>query len=278
MIKIEKDFSDIPDSLYISEDYINDKDCPDTSKITQKRRLEIIAAKKYPTSTTIKEKEFTVTKVETYDSRYKYKDIKNRLLKAHNEKCAYCETRNRRLQVEHYRPKSKYYWLAYSWDNLLLSCQACNTFKGNRFEIEGEQVNYNEADLTKLNNISSEYNEREKPKLLNPENSEDAKLFKCFEYDKNGSITSENERCAYTINLLNLNEERTLKEWRYQILKDFREKIEECVRNMQLEKVNYYIEDFVKDSKNSKIEFIAFRKYVVDNIMDNILTEVLYAE
>jgi uncharacterized protein (TIGR02646 family) len=70
--------------------------------------------------------------------------VKQMLMKAHHNKCCYCEQvfgAPRDLAVEHFRPKSGarqarrgketyhpgYYWLAYDWDNLLLSCHECNS-------------------------------------------------------------------------------------------------------------------------------------------------------
>lgn len=65
----------------------------------------------------------------------------------YHSKCAYCETDTAAgapMQVEHYRPKAKvtedtthlgYYWLAYEWSNLILSCSKCNNKKRNRFPI-----------------------------------------------------------------------------------------------------------------------------------------------
>jgi hypothetical protein len=44
-------------------------------------------------------------------------------------KCAYCESPTDTVahgDVEHFRPKSKYWWLAYCYDNYLYSCQICN--------------------------------------------------------------------------------------------------------------------------------------------------------
>jgi uncharacterized protein (TIGR02646 family) len=74
---------------------------------------------------------------------YGAKSVKNALLRAQYDKCCYCE---RKLSasdygdVEHYRPKGTvkqapgqdkeypgYYWLAYEWNNLLVSCKRCNT-------------------------------------------------------------------------------------------------------------------------------------------------------
>jgi len=86
--------------------------------------------------------------------------------------CAYCETivtDNTRGEIEHYRPKSSvqdenwspvqrpgvdgpedhpgYYWLAYEWQNLLLSCMLCNQVgpqraygKGTRFPVAGQRA------------------------------------------------------------------------------------------------------------------------------------------
>lgn len=77
------------------------------------------------------------------NSIYNAKQVKKALLKAQYNKCCYCETLYRdpiNLAVEHFRPKSGvrqtrngkeeylgYYWLAYEWNNLLLSCHPCNS-------------------------------------------------------------------------------------------------------------------------------------------------------
>lgn len=53
--------------------------------------------------------------------------------------CAYCGDRVGRTgeDVEHFRPKSPYWFLAYSFDNYLASCRQCNSSrKGNRFAVE----------------------------------------------------------------------------------------------------------------------------------------------
>ena len=83
---------------------------------------------------------------------YGAKSVKNALLKAQYKKCCYCESKFRHTSygaVEHFRPKGAvkqkqgqrqkypgYYWLAYDWDNLLVSCQQCNSsYKGNLFPL-----------------------------------------------------------------------------------------------------------------------------------------------
>ncbi|UHG94672.1 hypothetical protein [Spirosoma oryzicola] len=60
-------------------------------------------------------------------------------------KCAYCEATTKLVahgDVEHYRPKSIYWWLAYCYDNYLVSCQICNeVFKRDEFPIAGIPLN-----------------------------------------------------------------------------------------------------------------------------------------
>jgi uncharacterized protein (TIGR02646 family) len=58
-----------------------------------------------------------------------WKKAKVQLKKETNGKCAYCEADAAVVahgDVEHYRPKSVYWWLAYTYDNYLYACQVCN--------------------------------------------------------------------------------------------------------------------------------------------------------
>ncbi len=54
-------------------------------------------------------------------------------------KCAYCESPTDTVahgDVEHFRPKSKYWWLAYCYDNYVYACQVCNqVHKGDEFPV-----------------------------------------------------------------------------------------------------------------------------------------------
>lgn len=69
-----------------------------------------------------------------------WKKAKSQLLAETHDKCAYCETPTAVVtfgDVEHYRPKSKYWWLAYCLDNYLASCAICNQkFKKDKFLIK----------------------------------------------------------------------------------------------------------------------------------------------
>ena len=59
-------------------------------------------------------------------------------------KCAYCEAPTSVVahgDVEHFRPKSIYWWLALTFDNYLYSCQLCNqSYKSDNFPISGPLV------------------------------------------------------------------------------------------------------------------------------------------
>ena len=67
----------------------------------------------------------------------------NLKLESHN-KCAYCEAPTAAVtfgDVEHFRPKGTYWWLAFCYDNYAYACQMCNqAFKGDKFEIRGAKI------------------------------------------------------------------------------------------------------------------------------------------
>lgn len=70
-----------------------------------------------------------------------WKPAKGQLKAETHGKCAYCEASTATVaygDVEHFRPKSVYWWLAYCYDNYLFSCQICNQgYKGNNFPFSG---------------------------------------------------------------------------------------------------------------------------------------------
>ena len=93
MIKIAKDRNQVPASL--------------NSRLTKQRREELVQNGAYIDDS-------------KYNDRYKTKDVRE-ALGIYNSKCAFCEQKVEELHIEHFRPKKIYYWLTYSWDNLLLS-------------------------------------------------------------------------------------------------------------------------------------------------------------
>ncbi len=74
----------------------------------------------------------------------RWKKAKPQLLKESRGKCADCETPTAVVaygDVEHYRPKSKYWWLAYCYDNYLASCQICNQkYKVAQFPVKNSPL------------------------------------------------------------------------------------------------------------------------------------------
>ena len=74
----------------------------------------------------------------------RWKPAKEQLFTETGDKCAYCEAPTSVVafgDVEHYRPKSIYWWLAYCYDNYLVSCQICNQrFKKDNFPIQNRRM------------------------------------------------------------------------------------------------------------------------------------------
>lgn len=85
-----------------------------------------------------------------------YKVAHDALWRAQHFKCAYCETReqSKRNDVEHFRPATRanrapgsvathgYWWLAYTWENLLFACRNCNQapYKLDKFPLESGSI------------------------------------------------------------------------------------------------------------------------------------------
>ena len=73
-----------------------------------------------------------------------WKNVKDQLKRESRGKCAYCEMMadlGMHGDVEHIRPKSVYWWLAYCYDNYAFSCQLCNQkFKGDQFPLAGQRM------------------------------------------------------------------------------------------------------------------------------------------
>jgi hypothetical protein len=62
-------------------------------------------------------------------SSSRWKSAKAKVRADSAKKCAYCEASTSVVahgDVEHFRPKSIYWWLAYDFDNYLFACQICN--------------------------------------------------------------------------------------------------------------------------------------------------------
>ena len=71
-------------------------------------------------------------------SRYNHPDIKNALKSETHGKCAYCEAKFEHVtygDVEHISPKKTDPHLRFTWDNLTVACNTCNTNKGSKVGV-----------------------------------------------------------------------------------------------------------------------------------------------
>lgn len=221
---------------------------------------------------------------------YKTNDVFVELKEIYKKKCAFCEDNllNSPKHIEHYRPKNKderrtrcdaktsYYWLAFSWDNLLLACTSCNSSKGSCFDIEGERFEYNNNSLLECQNTINELNKTELPLLINPEQEKQDFFNKNIRFELTGveigEIKSENKRLSYTINVCKLNREE-LVEKRLLIYNDIRNSVKRKKDRFKIHTDNEKYKQDIKDILMDEIErikcnrsFTAWRKHLIENI------------
>jgi len=194
-----------------------------------------------------------------------YQKVKTDLEKIYNKKCAYCESSICAVSyshIEHYRPKNKYYWLAYAWDNLLLSCQRCNTIKGQEFKINKTKLNYKQQSLNDLHDKISDFNEIEKPELLNPEIETD--FDNHFTFNIKAEIIPKSERMRYTIEACDLNRTELLVN-RLEIWNEikFINTLSESKNEAKQNIIKY-----LKTKLNNNFEYLAWKKFLLKIITE----------
>jgi uncharacterized protein (TIGR02646 family) len=156
-------------------------------------------------------------------SIYAHEAVKTALETTQNHKCAFCETDIVRFygDVEHFRPKAAwkqeqsdklhypgYYWLAYDWRNLFLSCQFCNQkFKKNLFPL----LDNAQRATSYKTNIS-----QESPLLIHPEDDVPEKLigFRLSEADSIAYPIAGNAKAEMTIKFFGFNTDAKLRKAR----------------------------------------------------------------
>lgn len=164
-----------------------------------------------------------------FDSEiYGHHDVREASKTDQSRKCVFCEARFAHVgygDVEHFRPKGGfqqtpdgelerpgYFWLAYRWDNLSLSCQLCNqAFKRNLFPLlnPAERARSHQDDIA-----------REQPVLVNPLAEDPSKFIDFREEVAFGEDTQ--LRGSTTINAVGLNDPDRL-EARREALVQFRD-------------------------------------------------------
>jgi len=147
--------------------------------------------------------------MEVRDSIYASEAVKAQLEACHHGKCCYCETVIPQpyaySHVEHWRPKSSsrqerdeervrpgYYWLAYSWDNLLWSCAFCNSSKSDLFPLEDPAARARHHGMRL---------EDETPSILKPDGDKDPRDHITFRREEPVGLTKLGRR---TIEVLHL--------------------------------------------------------------------------
>lgn len=121
-------------------------------------------------------------------------------------KCAFCESRvNPELPgvLDHFRPKwatrglgkeyapDHYWWLAYAWENLYLTCPKCNKNRGPRFPVKGGRISGPTEDASS-----------EEPLLLDPCHDDPAAHLR---FERSGRVRPLSQRGDVTIDLVALN-------------------------------------------------------------------------
>lgn len=90
----------------------------------------------------------------------KWKSAKAKVRADSAKKCAYCEASTSVVahgDVEHFRPKSIYWWLAYDFDNYLFACQICNQiYKKDFFPVLPEEERLPPPDMPALRPTTKE--------------------------------------------------------------------------------------------------------------------------
>jgi uncharacterized protein (TIGR02646 family) len=141
--------------------------------------------------------EDVVNKQEKYNKKWNgkyYSDpIKSALKETYSNKCGFCETKLTAafgiwsdFTVEHYRPKSKYWWLGNEWTNLFPTCIKCNEPKASEFPLFSDKNRFNIAafnlQMGMLNRQKDDFHpncanfRKEQPLFLHPEYDEPEKL------------------------------------------------------------------------------------------------------
>jgi uncharacterized protein (TIGR02646 family) len=255
MRKIEKNINMIPLSLIpaFPDLFLGVDKIPLSSRNTHQKRMFIIEQEKY-------------IDTDDYNKRYKYADVKEALKDLYKHKCAFCEQKIEQFQVEHYRPKSLYYWLAFSWDNLIVACPRCNQNKGINFELFGNKIEFKniEPNIRNINTISSSYDLKEQPKMVNPEVTDPAGK---IQFERNGFIKSDDERFTYTIKMCAI-DSKYLNDERRKLLDIFTRDILSALTDSsdptkQLIKIETIVEKFIADSQDVDLPFLAFRRYAI---------------
>ncbi|MGP5308996.1 HNH endonuclease [Vreelandella alkaliphila] len=171
---------------------------------------------------------------------YIWRECKTSLKHASYDKCYYCEMKDIRSDgtVDHYRPKSKYKWAAYRFDNFRFACTFCNS---RRTDQKTGEVGGKGADFPLFEGCvratCPEESDNELPLLLDPCNAADPDA---LDYRTDGATVPKSEietdpqrmRAVTSIEAYHLNHS-DLQEARRQTAIEIQEKIIEAEASMK---------------------------------------------
>jgi len=154
-----------------------------------------------------------------------YKEMKSVYYDTFNGKCGYCEKKIEKpyeSELDHFRPKKRvtylddtlvmietsdgtrehpgYYWLAYDWDNLILSCTRCNKPNNDENAKLGKRNRFPVKDDIYATIPGDEISEE--PLLINPltEDPQD-----CLEYDSSSGFIKGSGKGTICVEVFGLN-------------------------------------------------------------------------
>ncbi len=220
-----------------------------------------------------------------------WKDLKPELEKLSNNKCWYCESKEKRSDraVDHYRPKnnvhdsdpphSGYWWLAFKQENYRLSCTYCNSRRCDREsgEVGGKGDYFPLEQESKRVAAEGTIFRHEGALLLDPCNRADVSLLWYAEdgrvvprYDEK-DIPLAYKRADKSIELYNLNEVE-IKEARRAIYKKIKELVNDgdlyfdsfCSGNVDADHAIGKIIANLDALITEKAEFSAYAKAIVE--------------
>jgi uncharacterized protein (TIGR02646 family) len=216
-----------------------------------------------------------------YKGRFKQQDTKN-ALDSMSQTCIFCQQRlsiatgnEDARSVEHFRPKSLYWWLAYSWDNLFPVCIKCNNEKEDKFDCINPKIANIRANI---HTLAADYQGIENPKLLHPELDEPETHLK---YTLKGNITDDASiKGAYTISTCQL-DRLDIQGKRKGVFDNFEEQVSLILfdgskeeKDKQREILKCYF-DFEKDAQNDRNEFSGFKRYIFKHFFRGLIGEYL---
>ncbi len=207
-------------------------------------------------------------------------------------KCAYCEKRCFKPEVEHFRPRGRvigdnplpqgYYWLSYEWSNLLPSCHECNYVgaKGDKFPIRGTRVStFPTSGLPAVfdptqNVYGHHFLTSERPLYIHPEYCDD--FWEHFDFDLDGNMIGKSIEGLITVKDLKLSDEDR-SGWRKEIYENYYKNLAKLLRRRfrsakpitdvaftsGLEDI---VSDLVEESEDETLPYTLFRKALVKKI------------